>query len=111
LAQNGKMVVKKSPENEYGIEVVTGRDASVMETAMVRYGDSGDMSDQQKMRDIAEEKSWCQDHAKLLKSLEARGIKTGFKYHLAPGEHPVKVVVSQSGASRKSTEAKMRYQS
>ncbi len=105
LAENGKIVVKKSQESEYGIEVVTGEDASVLQTAMVRYGEAGGMSDQQRMRDIVEEKGWCADYAKLLKSLETKGIQAAKKYQLAPGEHPVKVIAAESEERKKVADA------
>lgn len=92
LVEGGKMVLRKPNEADYAVEMVTNPDLSVVQTAMVRYSDSEELTEQQRLRDIEKEEAWCEDHARMLHKLDENGMEMQFKVKLAPGEHPVKVV-------------------
>ena len=50
------------------------------------------MTEQQWLRDMEKEESWCQDHTQMREQLAQQGLKATLKMHLKPGEHPVRVV-------------------
>ena len=110
LAEKGKMVVKKSPDAEYGVEVVANHDTSILQTAMVRFAENADMSEQQKMRDMGEEKAWCEEHSRFLGDLKKQGIHSGYKVKLAPGQHPVKIIVGKDQPSSRVSRRKPKAQ-
>ena len=95
LAEKGKMVLKKAPDAEYGVEIVSNQDTSILQTAMIRFAENADMSEQQRMRDMGEEKAWCQEHSRFLDDLKKQGIQSGYKVKLSPGQHPVKIILGK----------------
>jgi len=101
----GSVVVQKAGHSEYAVEVVTDSDLSVLQTAMIRYADGTEMTEQQRLRDREEEVAWCGDHARIREKLAERGFATDFKLKIPAGEHPVKVVQT---AARKPVSAQSR---
>ena len=88
----GRIVVQRDGEAEYAVEVVVNDDLSLVQTAMIRFGDSAEPTEQQRLRDTEKEESWCQDHTQMREQLAQQGLKATLKMHLKPGEHPVRVV-------------------
>jgi hypothetical protein len=95
FVQSGRLVLRKPDDGEYAVEVATNDDFSLLQTTMLRYADSLDASQQQRLRDTAKEEAWCDDHAKLLDGLAKRGWKTNFKMKRKPGEIPMQVVIDE----------------
>ena len=91
----GKLEFRKPEDEEYAIAVVMDNQAEILETEMVRYADSREMTSQQKQRDIEKEESWCSDHALVRLALESKGVASQFLYQKRPGEHPVSVKLTQ----------------
>lgn len=92
LVQAGKVFIRKPGEQDYAVELVANTDFSIVQTAMVRFADTAEMGEQQRLRDKEREESWCGDHALLREALDRAGVASPFKMKLAPGQHPVRVV-------------------
>ena len=92
LVRAGKLVVRKPGESDYAIEVVANQDLSQLQTAMVRYSDSTDLTEQQRLRDHEREEEWCADHARIREKIAQHGLTAKFKMQLPAGAHPVRVV-------------------
>ena len=92
LVQAGKLVVRKPGESDYAVEVVSDAGLSMVQTTMVRYSDTPELTEQQRRRDTEREDEWCADHARLRERLAKQGLATSFKLKLPSGEHPVKIV-------------------
>ena len=101
--KSGSLEFRKPGEDEYAISVTIDNKAEILETEMIRYSETQDMTKQQAQRDIEMEESWCSDHAKAIKSLKSKGVDTGFLYKKRPGEHPVSVKIMQSNKVNKSS--------
>ena len=96
LVKGGRLVLRRPGEDEYAVELVADAELNQLQTALVRYSDTAEMTEQQKRRDREREERWCEDHGRLREQLAARGFESQFKMRLRPGEHPVKVIVDQS---------------
>ena len=92
LVQAGKLVVRKPGESDYAVEIVSDAGLSMVQTTMVRYSDTPELTEQQRRRDTEREDEWCADHARLRERLAKQGLATSFKLKLPSGEHPVKIV-------------------
>jgi hypothetical protein len=90
----GRIVVQRDGETEYAVEMVVNADLSLVQTAMIRFGEAGDMTEQQRLRDKEKEESWCQNHAEMREKLAEHSLSATMKLHLQPGEFPVRVVQS-----------------
>jgi hypothetical protein len=99
FAESGRLVIRRPEDDEYAIEMAADAELDRVQTSMVRYAASDELTDQQKRRDCEREESWCADHARLRKKLAERGWESDFKMQQPPGMHPVRVVVD---ATRKS---------
>jgi len=110
FVKDGRLVLRRPGEDDYAVEMVANPDLTQLQTALVRFADSAEVTEQQRRRDMEREESWCQDHARLREQMAARGLETGFKMQLKPGEHPVKVLVDAEAASsrRSSAEAPLK---
>ena len=93
LVQAGKVFIRKPGEQDYAVELVANTDFSIFQTAMVRFADTDEMGEQQRLRDKEREETWCGDHALLREALDRAGMASQFKMKLAPGQHPVRVVI------------------
>lgn len=106
LVQAGKLVVRKPGESDYAVEVVANNDLSLLQTAMVRYSDSEEMTEQQRLRDREREEEWCSDHARIREKMAARGLAAKFRMQMPAGSHPVRVVKRDKAAPAAQAAAK-----
>lgn len=95
MVEGGRLVFHKGGNDEYGIEIVATKDFSTIQTEMIRYAATSEITEMQRIRDKEHEESWCSEHASIRKSLEQKGFKSEFILKLEPGEHPVRVEISQ----------------
>jgi hypothetical protein len=102
----GRIVVQRDGESEYAVEMVVNDDLSLVQTAMIRFGDSAEPTEQQRLRDMEKEESWCQDHTHMREHMVQHGLKTTLKMHLEPGENPVRVVAGAKRAVTRRLEAR-----
>ena len=105
VVRAGKVMIRKPGSEEYAVEMVVNPDLSLLQTALVRFADTADLSEQQRLRDIEHEESWCGDHARLREELARRGFDAAFKLKLPSGQHPVRVVVREAGEQARRTAA------
>lgn len=108
FVEAGRLVVRQAEDDDYAIEVVADRELNRVQTTMIRYANSAEMSDRQRRRDEEREESWCADHGKLRKMMAERGWETSFGLQLAPGEHPVKTVVDPGRARKAGRQSEAR---
>ena len=99
FVKEGRLVLRRADEDEYAVQMVANPDLNQLQTALVRYADNSEMTEQQKRRDREREETWCADHARLCEMMAGRGLETQFKMQIKPGEHPVKVVLNQARAA------------
>jgi hypothetical protein len=95
LVRGGKLVLRKSDDAEYAVEVAANQDLSLLQTTMVRFADSQDTSEQQRLRDTAREETWCGDHSRLLDAIARKGFNIKFKMKRNAGEVAVRVVIDE----------------
>jgi hypothetical protein len=93
----GKIVMQKPGQSEYAVEVVTNADLSVMQTAMIRYSEGAETTEQQRLRDCEQEEAWCGDHERIRAKLAQQGFATDFRLKIPAGQHPVKMVQPVEG--------------
>ncbi len=98
FTNSGRLLVHKRDDEEYAIELVADSSLDRVQTAMLRYSGSSEMSEQQRLRDREREASWCADHGKLRQLMARRGWESDLKMQRPPGEHPVRVVVDPGRA-------------
>jgi hypothetical protein len=93
----GKIVMQKPGQSVYAVEVVTNADLSVMQTAMIRYSEGAETTEQQRLRDCEQEEAWCGDHERIRAKLAQQGFATDFRLKIPAGQHPVKMVQPVEG--------------
>ncbi len=96
LVRAGKLVVQKPGDDEYAIEIIANEDLSLLQTSMIRYADTQESSEQQRLRDVAKEESWCGEHSQLIEGMAKRGYDAEFKLKKKPGELPVQVIIDET---------------
>jgi len=94
LAVPGSVLLQKDTESDYAVEVVTNSDLSIIQTTLVRFGDSSQVSEQDIIRDQEHEEAWCSEHAIIRQKVAASGYESEFKMQLKPGEYPIKLIPS-----------------
>ncbi len=100
FTDSGRLLVHKGDEKEYAIEIVADASLDRVQTAMLRYSGSLEMSEQQRLRDREREAAWCGDHGKLRQIMERRGWESDLTMQRPPGEHPVRVVADPARVRR-----------
>ncbi|MEZ0297380.1 MAG: hypothetical protein ACAI35_13085 [Candidatus Methylacidiphilales bacterium] len=103
--EGGKLVVAR-PDEEYGVEVVANADASKVQTTMVRFAESTETTERQRLADEEREMSWCTDYAEVRRKMAANGLRTAMEMQLPSGQHPVRVVVAPEKAKKRSRSSK-----
>lgn len=96
LVQGGKLVMRKTDEDEYAVELVVNNDCSIVQTAVIRYAANLERSPYQHLRDREREETWCRDYANWQQRLKDQGWNTAFKLKIPAGQQPVKVVVDKA---------------
>lgn len=91
-AKDGKIVVRKPGETDYGVQLSAPEDLSKLQVQLV--GSDQPASPRDKNRDRDREISWCSDLDSLRTLFAAAGGDISLAHALAPGEHPVKTVSS-----------------
>ena len=110
LIDAGKIYIQKPSQRDYAVEVVTNNDFSTLQTAVVRFANAEDATQQQRLRDMEEEGKWCEDHARLLSDMAAKGIDSQFKFRIRAGEARVRVVTDADHIERRQKERSVPIQ-
>lgn len=106
LVQAGKLVLRRLGESDYAVEVVTNRDLSMLQTEVIRFGNTEAATEQERLRDHEEEVKWCSAHDGLREKLAKRGLTSGVKLHIPAGTKPVRVVRRDQAAPAARAKAK-----
>jgi hypothetical protein len=85
LVENGRLVVKKPAEVEYGVEIVSGAADGRLQVRMVCFQGTPNPT-----RDRDTEVIWCGEFSKLQASLSRAGHVLEIEKGLAPGAAPMK---------------------
>jgi hypothetical protein len=91
-AKDGKIVVRKAGETDYGVQLSAPGDLSKLQVQLV--GSDQPASPRDKTRDRDREISWCSDLDSLKSLFASAGGEISLAHAVAPGDHPVKTVPS-----------------
>jgi hypothetical protein len=92
--RQSSLVLHKSQDQDYGLEIAFNEDLGLVQTQLVRYSSSPESTSQQKLRDREREEAWCSDHDRLLASMTRQGFQVSFKSKVPPGAAPMKLIQS-----------------
>jgi hypothetical protein len=106
LVQAGKLVLRRPGEADYAVEVVTNRDLSLLQTEVIRFGETEAATEQERLRDQEQEVKWCSAHDALRDKLAKRGLTSSVKLHIPAGTKPVRVVKRDKAPAAARTTAK-----
>jgi hypothetical protein len=101
FARAGSILVQKGGQSEYAVEMVTDKELSLLQTAVIRRADGLEVTEQQRLRDREQEEAWCSDHGRIRQKLAERGFATEFKLQIPAGEHPVKIIQTGQRETRR----------
>lgn len=96
-AENGRVIVRKPSDPNYGVELASASAGAAVQARVVAFG-GAERPTQSEQRDREVEVSWCADFQELRKLIEAEGIVPTLLQAKAPGEIPVKVVPAMEQA-------------
>ena len=108
LVRDGKCIVRRAGDDDYGVELSADRDLTMVETELVRFvGDESDRpTQQQELADVRREEAWCEDYKQARELLAAKyGWQAELRYQLKPGQQPVKRVVEEAKRKAAATKA------
>lgn len=92
--ENGRLVVKRSQDSSYGVELGGPQDLRRMQIRVVaKEGMAGFRS---KQSDLDEETKWCDDFSRLKQTLSDSGMLLEIDRQLEPGEAEIKTVEFES---------------
>jgi hypothetical protein len=91
-AKDGRLIVRKAGETDYGVQLSAPEDLSKLQVQLV--GSDQPASPRDKTRDQDREVSWCSDLDRLRSLVASAGGDVSLAHALAPGAHPVKTVPS-----------------
>lgn len=100
-AKNGRIILKKSDENEYGIELGAASDVERVQIQLVSFEQTQNSLDSAK--DLNKEKEWCEEFSQLKTSLEQSGTTIDIERALPIGTKALKLVQRPSPTTVSST--------
>ncbi|ARH00451.1 hypothetical protein [Legionella micdadei] len=89
-AKNGRIILKKSDENEYGIELGAASDVERVQIQLVSFEQTQNSLDSAK--DLNKEKEWCEEFSHFKTSLEQSGTTINIERALPIGTKALKLV-------------------
>ncbi|MCW8444195.1 hypothetical protein OQJ05_09055 [Fluoribacter gormanii] len=104
-AKNGRIILKKSDENGYGIELGAASDAERVQIQLVSFEQTQNYLNSSK--NLEKEKEWCNEFSHLKISLEQSGTMIDIERALPIGAKALKVVQKpyQKSSAAKTTKA------
>lgn len=105
-AEDGRIVVRKPNEKDYGVELGAVEDAEKMQVQLVSFEQANDAS--KSSRDLDRETIWCSEFSRLKSLLEKSGTALHIEKALPIGSKPLKQVQESStipGRQRRSKES------
>jgi hypothetical protein len=102
LAENGSVVLRKSANPDYGVEVVSPEKGDRLAFRTVAFGDV--LSPRNKTRDTDAESTWCSDLEHLKKRVFAEAGHIVIERAVPVGAEPVKVVGAENSSRQAAPE-------
>lgn len=90
-AENGRVIVRRPSDPNYGIELASASTGASVQARVVAFGDT-ERSAQSAQRDLEIEMSWCGDFHQVRSLIETDGFQPTLLHAKAAGEVPMKVV-------------------
>ena len=98
-AENGRVVVRKPSDPNYGVELASPPTGAAVQARVVAFDVPG-RSSLSAQRDREVENTWCSEFQRMRELLEADGFKPALQHAIPAGEVPVKVVPQSEGEQR-----------
>lgn len=98
-AENGRVVVRKPSEPNYGVELASPPTGAAVQARVVAFDVAG-RSSLSAQRDREVEHTWCSEFQRMRELLEADGFTPTLQHAIPAGEMPVKVVPQSEGEHR-----------
>ncbi len=93
LVRDGRPKIVQRDESEYGLSIGIDKAANAINMEMIRQGDPGArLTLEQREKDLAAEREYCDDCHYLFERLEENGITNKLIRKSAIGQHPVRVI-------------------
>jgi hypothetical protein len=102
-AHDGRIVVRKPAEAEFGVEISSAPAAERFQVRLVAFDHPGSSRDSSRDKDM--ETIWCNEFARLQALLEASGSALLIERALAAGAAPVKIVEREPARDQIQTSA------
>lgn len=101
FVRDGKIVVRKPNDGDYGVELSTLPQGGVnlIRNRVVRLRGQEAQTDEQRLRDKEREESWCSDREDMEEILQELGIESEIKTARAAGETAVPMLDEVKGES------------
>ncbi len=106
-AENGRIVVRKPSDPNYGIELASPPAGAAVQARVVAFDVPG-RSSQSAQRDLEVEQTWCSEFERARQSMTADGFSPWLLHATPVGEVPLKVVPQIEGEQRRGVEASKR---
>jgi hypothetical protein len=98
-AENGRVVVRKPSEPDYGVELASPPAGAAVQARVVAFGNP-ERSSLSAQRDREVELAWCDEFQRARELLDLDGFKPTLLHATPAGELPVKVVPRVEGDQR-----------
>ena len=98
-AENGRVVVRKPSEPNYGVELASPPTGAAVQARVVAFDVAG-RSSLSAQRDREVENTWCGEFQRMRGLLELDGFMPALQHAIPAGEVPVKVVPQSEGERR-----------
>ena len=100
-AEDGRIVLRKPSEANYGVEFVSPGDAAALQARVVAFDHPGrDEGDHDRLRDKEVEESWCSDLAQMQRQMKDAGYEAAIRRATPAGSVKLKVISGASALSR-----------
>lgn len=107
FVEDGRIVIRKPDDAEYGVELAGMGATNLMKTRVVRLAGEVAVSPDARLRDQHREETWCADRAAMQADLARRGIDTTVKAARPAGASPVpRLNVSEPAPERRQETAR-----
>lgn len=103
-AENGRIVIKKPNEKDYGVELGAVEDAERMQVQLVSLEQSSDIS--KASRDVDRETIWCSEFSRLTSLLAESGTALHIDKALSVGSRPLKQISNSSSTENLSNRSR-----
>lgn len=98
-AEEGRIVLRKPQDTNYGVELMSPGDSSALQARVVAFDYAG-RGEGDRVRDKEVEEAWCGDFARMQALIRDAGYETAIRQATPAGSVKVKVIPAQAAISR-----------